>query len=99
MGTMKSVSTPALGPQVQVSVSICGFSYVIPDFDPVDLDQVSPGQRIQRLLDARAVVVGLIRGRLRRSHPELSTAALNLQVLEEIDRAACFRISRTSWRP
>ena len=61
--------------------------------DPIDLDQVrltrrlSPGQRIQRLLDARAVVVGLIRGRLRRSHPELSIAALNLKVLEELDRA------------
>ena len=62
-------------------------------FDPIDLEQVrltrrlSPGQRIQRLLDARAVVVGLIRGRLRRSHPDLSTAALNLKVLEEVDRA------------
>lgn len=62
-------------------------------FDPVDLDQVrltrqlSPGQRIQRLLDARAVVVGLIRGRLRRRYPDLSSAALNLKVLEEVDRA------------
>ena len=67
--------------------------------DPIDLDQVrltrrlSPGQRIQRLLDARAVVVGLIRGRLRRSHPGLSTAALNLKVLEELDRAG-----RARWR-
>ena len=61
--------------------------------DPVDLDQIqltrrlSPGQRIQRLLDAREVVVGLIRGRLRRRYPELSNAALNLKVLEELDRA------------
>ena len=62
-------------------------------FDRVDPDQVrltrqlSPGQRIQRLLDARAVVVGLIRGRLRRRYPDLSMAALNLKVLEEVDRA------------
>ena len=61
--------------------------------DPVDIDQIrltarlSPGQRIQRLLDARALAVGLIRGRVRRQHPELSTAALNLKVLEELDRA------------
>ena len=61
--------------------------------DPVDIDQIrltaglSAGQRIQRLLDARALAVGLIRGRIRRQHPELSTAALNLKVLEELDRA------------
>ena len=62
-------------------------------FDPVDVDQIrltarlSPGQRSQRLLDARALAVGLIRGRLRRRYPELSTAALNLEVLEELERA------------
>lgn len=61
--------------------------------DPVDIDQIrltarlTPGQRIQRLLDARALAVGLIRGRVRRQHPELSAAAINLKVLEELDRA------------
>ena len=61
--------------------------------DPVDIDQLhltarlSPGQRIQRLLDARALAVGLIRGRVRRQHPELSTAALNLKLLEELEGA------------
>jgi hypothetical protein len=41
-------------------------------FDPVDVQQVrlsarlTPGQRIQRMLDARELAVGLIRGRLRR---------------------------------
>lgn len=61
--------------------------------DPVDIDlirltaRLSPGQRIQRLLDARALAVGLIRGRIQRQHPELSTASLNLKVLEELDRA------------
>ena len=62
-------------------------------FDPVDVSQMrlvgrlSSGQRIQRLLNARAFVVGLIRGRLRRSHPDLPPDALNLKVLEEVDRA------------
>ena len=62
-------------------------------FDPVDVSQMrlvgrlSSGQRIQRLLNARAFVVRLIRGRLRRSHPDLPPDALNLKVLEEVDRA------------
>ena len=62
-------------------------------FDPVDLEQMrlvgrlTPGQRIQRLLDARELLVGMIRGRLRRQHPELSDRELNLKVLEEIERA------------
>ena len=62
-------------------------------FDPPDIEQVrllarlTPGQRIQVLLDARELAVGLIRGRLRRQHPDLSLRELNLKVLEEIDRA------------
>jgi hypothetical protein len=61
-------------------------------FDPVDVDlmvvrgRLSPGQRIQAMLDARELAVGLIRGRLRRRFPDLPLAALNLKVLEEIDR-------------
>lgn len=61
-------------------------------FDPVDLSEVqltarlSPGQRIQRLLDAHQLVVGLIRGRLRRQHPHLSTQELNLRLIEEVTR-------------
>jgi phage terminase Nu1 subunit (DNA packaging protein) len=62
-------------------------------FDPVDLEEVrrrgrlSPGQRIQTMLDARELAVGLIRGRLRRQYPDLSYRELNLKVLEEIARA------------
>ena len=62
-------------------------------FDPVDkqlmrmLGRLSPGGRIQAMLDARELVVGLIRGRLRRQYPELSLRELNLKVLEELDRA------------
>jgi hypothetical protein len=69
-------------------------------FDPVDKEQMrlsarlSPGARIQAMLDARELAVGLIRGRLRRQYPDLPLAALNLQVLEELQRA-----SRTSPGP
>jgi hypothetical protein len=62
-------------------------------FDPVDLEfmrlrgKLSPGQRIQALLDARELAVGLIRGRLRRQYPHLSQRDINLKVLEELERA------------
>ena len=62
-------------------------------FDPIDIEQIrllsklTPGQRIQRLLDARELAVGLIRGRLRRRYPHLSTREINLKVLEELARA------------
>ncbi len=62
-------------------------------FDSVDLEQMrllgrlSPGQRIQVMLDARELAVGLIRGRLRRQYPDLSPREINLKVLEEIARA------------
>lgn len=48
---------------------------------------LSPGQRIQAMLDARALVVGMIRGRLRTRYPDLPEAELNLKMLEEIERA------------
>jgi len=69
-------------------------------FDPIDEEQLrlsarlTPGQRIQRMLDARELAVGLIRGRLRRRYPDLPSRELNLKVLEEIERA-----QRTSRRP
>jgi len=62
-------------------------------FDPVDLEQMrllgrlTPGQRIRVMLDARELAVGLIRGRLRRQYPHLSSREINLRVLEEIDCA------------
>lgn len=51
------------------------------------LGKLSPAQRIQAMLDARELAVGLIRGRLRRRHPQLSRREINLKVLEEIERA------------
>lgn len=50
-------------------------------------EQLSPSMRIQRLLDARELTIGLIRGRLRRQFPDLTMHKLNLKVLEEIERA------------
>ena len=69
-------------------------------FDPIDEEQLrlsarlTPGQRIQRMLDARELAVGLIRGRLRRRYPDLPSRDLNLKVLQEIERA-----QRASRRP
>lgn len=59
--------------------------------------RLTPGQRIRRLLDARELAVGLIRGRLRRRYPHLATRQLNLKVLEEIERAKSAK--KTSRRP
>lgn len=62
-------------------------------FDPIDpvhmavTERLSPGQRIQRMLDAREILVGLIRGRVRQDYPQLSLRELNLKVLEEIEDA------------
>ena len=59
-------------------------------FDPVDLEQLrllgqlSPGQRIRAMLDARELAVGLIRGRLRRQYPHLPTREVNMKLLEEV---------------
>ena len=61
-------------------------------FDPIDAEQfrllraLPAGRRIQVMLDARELAVGLIRGRLRRQYPDLSLRELNLKVLEEIER-------------
>lgn len=65
----------------------------MPRFTHIDIDlmrlrlSLSPGQRIQAMLDARALLVGIIRGRLRQQYPDLPEAELNLKLLEEIERA------------
>jgi len=62
-------------------------------FDPVDhafmrlRGRLSPGARLQAMLDAREWVVGAMRGRLRRRYPNLSPQEINLRIIEEIDRA------------
>lgn len=62
--------------------------------DPVDvarlqmLAQLTPGGRIRLMLHARELAVGLMRGRLRRCYPDLTTRELNLKLLEELENAA-----------
>jgi hypothetical protein len=51
------------------------------------LAQVPAHKRVRAMLEARELAVGLIRGRLRRQYPNLSTNMLNLKVLEELARA------------
>jgi len=48
---------------------------------------LTPGQRLQAMFDARLVLVGIIRGRLRKQYPNLPDPELNLKMLEEIERA------------
>ena len=67
-------------------------SPTIVSYDPVDKElflarlRLTPGQRIQAMLDARELLVGLMRGRLRRQYPDLSPQELNLKLLAEIER-------------
>lgn len=62
-------------------------------FGPIDLDALrlsatlSVGQRVERWLSMRRLVVDLIRGRLRRIHPNLSEEELTLKLLEELECA------------
>ena len=61
-------------------------------FDPVDWQEVrrwadlSAGMRIQTLMDARTLALGLMRGRLRRRYPDLSTEEINMLMIKELQR-------------
>ena len=65
----------------------------VPPFAHTDMElmrirmKLTPGQRLQAMVDARLVLVGFRRARLRRQYPDLSERDLNLKLLEEIDRA------------
>lgn len=48
---------------------------------------ISNGQRIQRLLNARELAVGLMRGHIRRRSPELSIREINLKIIEVLSDA------------
>jgi hypothetical protein len=62
-------------------------------FDPIDIEQMqrmarlTPGERIRLMLSARELAVGLMRGRLRRRYPHLTTIELNLKLLKELENA------------
>ena len=57
---------------------------------------LTPGQRLQAMFDARSLLVGIIRGRLRRQFPDIPDPELNLKMLEEIERAQNIK-SRTQF--
>jgi hypothetical protein len=50
------------------------------------------------MFDARFLLVGMIRGRLRQQYPELSDVELNLKMLEEIERVQSAK-SRSQFVP
>jgi hypothetical protein len=68
-----------------------------PQFTHTDIElmrlrlKLSPGQRLQAALDARALLVGIIRGRLQNQYPNLDNHQINLKLLEEIERAQQIR--------
>lgn len=53
--------------------------------------KLSSGQRIQAMLDARAILFGIMRGRIRHQYPDIAERELNLKVIEEIDRVQQFK--------
>ena len=63
------------------------------EFDPIDIDlmrlraSLSPARRIQVMLDARELIVGLKRARLRKRYPNLSDREINLKLVEELSNA------------
>jgi len=69
-------------------------------FGPVDMDQMRllaslpPGRRIRAMLHTADFVRGLIRGRLRRLHPDATEQELGLMLLKELER-----VNRTQGRP
>ena len=44
-------------------------------------------KRVRVMLDARELAVGMIRGRIRKTYPNLSLNMLNLKLIEELSRA------------
>lgn len=61
-------------------------------YDPVDLNhlgmmgRLGAGKRVLAMMDAHELICGLIRGRLRRRHPDLSPAEMSSMLLQEIAR-------------
>jgi hypothetical protein len=65
-----------------------GHSFDAPDRVQVNLLASLPAaRRVRAMLDARELVMGLMRGRLRRCFPDLSIIEINLKALEELSRA------------
>lgn len=48
------------------------------------LARVPVAKRVRAMLEAQALAMSIVRGRLRRQHPHLSQRELNLRVLQEV---------------
>ena len=61
------------------------------DCEPIDWPELerwlrlTPGQRVQTVLNARTLAAGLIRGRLRRRYPAASDSEITWMMLAELD--------------
>lgn len=59
---------------------------------PLDLEQlrllaqVPVAKRLRTMLEAQALAMSIVRGRLRRRYPHLSRREINLLVLKEVSR-------------
>ena len=65
-----------------------GYEFDVPDMTLAKVRaRLSPGERVQAMLDAHEWVVGAARARIERRHPGLTSVEVNLMILEEIERA------------
>ena len=61
-------------------------------YDPIDLNhldmmgRLGAGKRVLAMVDAHEFICGLIRGRLRRRHPDLSPTEMGHMLLQELAR-------------
>lgn len=55
---------------------------------------LTPGQRIQAMLDTHEWIVAVIRGRLNQQYPDLSDYDIGLKIVDEIERS-----KRREFRP
>jgi len=59
---------------------------------PLDFEQlrllarVPVAKRVRTMLEAQALAMSIVRGRLRRQYPQLSQREINLLVLKEVSR-------------
>jgi hypothetical protein len=62
------------------------------DCEPIDWAEyerwarLSPGARVQTAINAHRLVFGLLRGRLRRQHPDLSDTEITRKLWAELER-------------
>lgn len=87
---MKTISIRQTGSSNRPLAMVISMAAPDQPFDPIDvayirmLKGLSPGKRLLAMVDAHDLVCALIRGRLRQRYPHLSTAEINMLLLEEV---------------